>query len=466
MRSRFFFTIFGVLILTVVASSVVHFSFFRAERLRLVDQQIQSIASSLVSNLSVVEFEDIEETEEVISETLGSERIRMLIYIRGAKGESIYLNRNAQILDYLPPLSPQRETYRVNGHMIRVLNLPLKDMNWILQVGLVLDQGQVHWRTVSYSVIFYIALILVVMLVGSYFLTVSLLRPLRSLASYLKYVAESPTDAAALAQAPGASLFSSGPSRGRIGRRMARYDEFSQLVVAIQQLNQKINARFLLMHSWTAQMAHELKTPLTIIRNSIESVQVKLGHADADLVEAQQEIDHLGRVISSFLEWVRLEKLPGNPEDLHALHLANVARDVARKLNKLNHDRIALRVEGNALVFAKPDLLTQLFTNLLQNALQYSPQNSPVELVVEDRKITVQDRGAGIPPRVLEKIGEPFNWGAETHLSPSGSTLVARGSGLGLAWIKSICTRYGWTLDLDSTAKGTRITVTCYESPN
>ena len=449
LRLRFFLTILAVLLATVAAVSVVHFRFFRTERIRLVDQQLQGFASGLVPNLSIVEFENIDEADQVVSETLGTDRITLLIVIRAPDGSVVYRNRNAQIVDFMAPLLPQWQTLEVQGHWVRMLNFALEDNVGTLQLGLVLDQGQVRWRTLSVSVFLYIALIFVVMVIGAFFLTRLLLRPLRSLAQYVKHLSDSPEGAHGLFVTPEGML-------RRTSRKFpGRGDELSELIVAVEHWNQKVREEFGATRAWTAQMAHELKTPLTIVRNSLELIQSRTDQFGPELRDAQEEIDHLGRTISGFLEWMRLENSAGVPDELHALRLGAFAENLVQKINKWNQNRIQFSSEDDFQVFAKPELLSQVLSNLMQNALQYSPQDKAVEVKVMSNVVLIHDFGEGIPESVMKRLGAPFNWGHERHTSQSGSTTLARGSGLGLAWVKTVCEKYGWEFSIEGSGGGT-----------
>ena len=97
-----------------------------------------------------------------------------------------------------------------------------------------------------------------------------------------------------------------------------------------------------------------------------------------------------------------------------------------------------------------PIHLDQLLTNLISNALKYSPSTEKVWVKVEGNLVSVEDRGQGIPQSVLEKLGQPFNFQRQEGI---------KGSGLGLAWVNTICKKYGWTLRITRDSGTTRVQV-------
>jgi signal transduction histidine kinase len=88
-------------------------------------------------------------------------------------------------------------------------------------------------------------------------------------------------------------------------------------------------------------------------------------------------------------------------------------------------------------------------TNLLSNACKFSAPPLPVEVELSGRGFRIVDQGKGIPRDVLERLGQPFNTGNEE----------SSGTGLGLAWVQTICRRFHWKLNIQSSLQGTEISV-------
>jgi len=239
--------------------------------------------------------------------------------------------------------------------------------------------------------------------------------------------------------------------RRYMGGFWAKSDEFSSLLNAVQKLIDRINQNYKLTRSWTLQMAHELKTPLAIIKAETQSKKKSNLLPEAYAQDVISEVQHMSETISQFLDWAELE----NSElqrDLHALRMKTVVKSVASRLEKINPGRIRLELHSDFSVFANPSHVDQLITNLLTNALKFSPESEKVDLVLSGHSLMIRDYGPGLPKEVKERIGIPFNVGTSVG---EGQT----GSGLGLAWISTVARLYRWEFAISSDGTGTNATV-------
>lgn len=185
-------------------------------------------------------------------------------------------------------------------------------------------------------------------------------------------------------------------------------------------------------------MAHELKTPLTIVNRDFEVIAESYRVEKKSVEEVQANIDKISQTVSSFLDWAELtsQKIPGS---LYVVNMEDVLTPIVNNLQKLYGPRIQIQAQENFQVLSNPLHLEQLLTNALSNALKYS--EAAVTLNYAKSEISIADKGAGIPPEVLARIGSPFNKSAHTKKS----------IGLGLAWIKTICDLYGWNFEFTTT---------------
>jgi signal transduction histidine kinase len=237
-------------------------------------------------------------------------------------------------------------------------------------------------------------------------------------------------------------------------------DEFSSLVMTSKKLIDRINLNYKLTHAWTMQMAHELKTPLAIMRVEIERQTKAAQWTEGASRELIQEISQMSAIISQFLDWAELESAQ-EPKDLHALRLQAVVREVVARLDKISPGRLRLRISpemgSDFSVFAKPIHVDQILTNLITNALKFSPETAPVEILIEKNCLKVKDLGAGIPAEVLERQGQPFNIGVNVAADIFGKS----GNGLGLAWVSTVAKLYRWDFELRTSPQGTEA-VLCF----
>jgi two-component system sensor histidine kinase KdpD len=197
-----------------------------------------------------------------------------------------------------------------------------------------------------------------------------------------------------------------------------------------------------------AAVSHDLRTPLAAIvggASSLRSQRDRLSPAEQErlLASIENEAEYLSTLTENTLQLVRLS---GASLQLRR-DWESVEEVVGAVLGRVRqHDpsrRIKSRVPaGLPLVKADPVLLSQVLCNLLDNALKYS--DGPVDLVAGaeggELRITVKDRGPGIPEEEQARLFEPFMRGDQGH--------GRRGAGLGLAVCRAIAQAHGGRLTL------------------
>ena len=452
MKRRFIITIAIVLAITVGGIGLLQYFLFRAEQFRLIDQQIESVASLLASSdLTTIELKGFEDAADIIDDVTGGEHPNQFFLVYSRTGNLIYKSANA---DYLPdniPLTPTWQTIENEGHYIRVLSIPLEKHrpgiafsgghHRMLQTGIILDEALVRWREVGRYVFIYSSLIIVLILLSTIILSATLLTPLRQLAAYLRFMG-SRFDEKQMVKDENAI-----PAANLAAQLMKHKDEFGQLVVAAQSLHERVGRALKTTQVWTAQMAHEMKTPLTILQNSLEGIRSagELEAKDKAALEAQKEVTHLNSLISGFLEWTSAENFPTTDADVHAIRLNTEVEEIAQKMLRAHPGRVKIELESDVRVFARPAFFQQAVSNLISNALKYSPAHADVRVVLRNDTLSIFDEGGGIPPDVLKNLGQPFNYGLTDR----------HGFGLGLAWVSTICRKYGWELRFINSGGGT-----------
>lgn len=415
---------------------------FRAEQYRQIDNRIEATASALISSdLTEADLKEFEEAEDIIQEAIGGERFNQFIIIRGAGGQEVYRSPKAELLPKSLPIESKWQTIEQGGHLVRVLTVPLAHIpnpraretvrsdERVLQTGLILDEDLLRWKEISRHTIIYSILLLLMISFATLALSEALLRPLKELALYLRFLGRGADERQIVkeeaVQLPPFQLDT-------------RDDEFGALVKEAAALHERITAGLKKTQAWTAQMAHEMKTPLTILQNSLERSR---SETDPELRskaidEAVAEVLHLNALISSFLDWSSAENFSGGTDLLEAVHLGPVVRSLVEKLDRQDPGRLRFECDSSLLVFARKGFVQQAVSNLVTNALKYSPKGSSVTVQLVGHELHVIDEGPGLPPEVLEQLGRPFNHGSHPN----------RGFGLGLAWVRTICQKYDWHL--------------------
>ena len=214
---------------------------------------------------------------------------------------------------------------------------------------------------------------------------------------------------------------------------------------------------------FTANVSHELKTPLTSIRGAAELLSkglVKAEDQEQFYTLITVETERLISLINDILELSELESVAiDRPrETASPLQLAREVEAILRP--EAGKKNVAIYVsgdEGDAVI--SPDRLKELLMNLMENAVRYGKENGGVEVKItradESVTITVRDDGIGIPDEALPHIFERFY-----RVDKSRSKLTG-GTGLGLAIVKHICQLYHGGLKVESElGKGTTFTVT------
>ena len=195
-----------------------------------------------------------------------------------------------------------------------------------------------------------------------------------------------------------------------------------------------------------ANVSHELRTPLQSILGFSELGSLR-GRTQPRLAELFTDVHRAGqRMLSLVNDLLDLSKIEHGAEPLQPerLDLAPLAAAVARELEPLlaaRRLRLATDLGADLLVLADPLRLQQLLGNLLANAIRFSPEGGLIELAARhdedgEVRVTVADRGPGIPPDELESIFEAF-------VQSSATKNAAGGTGLGLAICQRIAEAHG-----------------------
>ena len=213
---------------------------------------------------------------------------------------------------------------------------------------------------------------------------------------------------------------------------------------------------------FTANVSHELKTPLQGIIGSAELIEngmVKPEDLPRFVGHIRKEAQRLVTLIGDIIRLSQLDEgveLPREPVDLRAL-----AQEVARDLDgAAKQKNVALHVEGEpAVVQGVRRLLYETVYNLCDNAIQYNVDGGSVTLRTEkagqEARITVADTGIGIPQDAQARVFERFYRVDKSHSKASG------GTGLGLSIVKHAVQYHNGKIALQSTpGHGTSITVT------
>ena len=242
-------------------------------------------------------------------------------------------------------------------------------------------------------------------------------------------------------------------------------DELDRLAQNLNLMLERIGELMRGMKEVSDNIAHDLKTPLTRIRNRADEALRTAESPDALRAAIEgviEDSDGLIRVFNALLTIARLEA--GNaPESVRRFDAGAVAREVAELYEPLAEDRglsLTVRTEPDLILDGNRELVGQAIANLIDNAIKYgarSAEAAPQEITVsatraDDRiRLTVADHGPGIPEAERGRVLDRF-----VRLDAARSR---PGFGLGLSLVNAVARLHGGSLDLADNAPGLAVTL-------
>lgn len=219
--------------------------------------------------------------------------------------------------------------------------------------------------------------------------------------------------------------------------------EMLPLVHAINAALDRLEQGFKAQREFTADAAHELRTPLAILRTNVDLI------ADQQVARAlRQDIDMMSRLVDQLLNFAELETLVIHPDevaDLHAVCL-EVASYMAGLATKQGKTLVVSECPERVLIRGNADVLGQAVRNLVENALAHTPVSTTVEIdVTGEPAISVKDEGPGVSEAERELIFRRF-WRRDRRRAGS--------SGLGLSIVSRIAEAHGGNVSVTNRATG------------
>lgn len=228
--------------------------------------------------------------------------------------------------------------------------------------------------------------------------------------------------------------------------------ELDSVVAALNVLFERVDAALQNERRFTADAAHELRTPLAALQAQVQAAQLAPDGAARraaldKCLRAQSRMTHL---VEQLLTLARLEAhtLPQLQDTDAAALLQEVCAELAPQALAAGVD-LDLAAPPQCHLAAQPELLGILARNLVDNAIRYSPRGARVtvtlELAAQDMKLMVEDGGPGVAPEQLARLGERF-----MRLAPH----QAPGVGLGLSIVRRIAALHRARLEFSNRSEG------------
>lgn len=282
--------------------------------------------------------------------------------------------------------------------------------------------------------IFVITLLLIIVCtVIAHYLTKSLIEPIEKIASNVDQLGE-----------------------------LTAYEELVPFIATIRNQHEDIIKNAGMRQEFTANVSHELKTPLAAISGYSELIENGMA-SDADVMRFAGEIHHnADRLLTLINDVIRLSELDvvDREEPFEVIDLYEITETCVNMLqiNAETHD-VTLKLQGvKSFVSSGKQMMEELVYNLCDNAIRYNNKGGEVMVSVRPEGdqvvLSVADTGIGIPVEHQERIFERFYRVDKSRSKSTG------GTGLGLAIVKHIVAKNSASMTLDSEAgKGTEIRV-------
>ena len=225
-------------------------------------------------------------------------------------------------------------------------------------------------------------------------------------------------------------------------------DTYEELAPLVDNLNLHNQMR----KEFSANVSHELKTPLISISGYAEIMANGIAKEEDNKLFAQKIYDESQNLINKINDIIKISKLDENRIDLEyqRINYSQLINNCINKLEKFIEDKhikvnfTSKEIYGFAIVYVMEDIIY----NLIQNAIKYNKNNGKVDIdIKQDRKnviITIADTGIGISDMDIDRIYERFFRSDRSHSSN------IEGSGLGLAIVKHGINLHNGTITCDS----------------
>lgn len=260
-----------------------------------------------------------------------------------------------------------------------------------------------------------------------------------------------------------------GKSAGYVSAADPEIDDLGQLSILLDEAHARIAAdaarsaaRQTALEQHLANVAHDLRTPLSSLQLTIEELAADTrGHRDL-IRSAIDEIVYMGSLIENLYLACRLEEGADPLANDPRVDLCAVVDDVSRRFSMLGRARgievIGAHPDGAVWATCNSTMAARVLANLVHNAVSYGQTGGHVGVVLESTKdafsLMVIDDGPGVPPEDLPRIGE------RTFRSDEARQRDDAGGGLGLAIVGEVCRRAGFIVTYGTEEpRGLRVTI-------
>jgi len=326
------------------------------------------------------------------------------------------------------------------------------DILGVVRFSLPLSEVQLQIQLIYRAVLYGAIVAIVIALTIAYFVSRSITSPIRQMQEIAQQIAKGDFSA-----------------KVKIGSK----DELGELAKSLNTMADKLQQKMenlkqmdRMKTDFVANVSHELKTPLTLIKGYIETLEDKAIN-DKDKARKfisiiKEHADRLENIINDLLSLSELELsrrcIEKTDCDLKSL-IDEVALGFGHALARKNQV-LNVNSQGNDLrIKADRDKIEQVFVNLIDNAIKYTQEAGTIEISIRDQQdavtVTVQDNGIGIPKEHIDRVFERF------YRVDKARSRELGGTGLGLGIAKHVVLAHNGEIHIESrVSKGTIVSVT------
>ncbi len=235
--------------------------------------------------------------------------------------------------------------------------------------------------------------------------------------------------------------------------------ELQPVVIAFDDMLDRLEDSFTRLSQFSADLAHELRTPLANIRGEAEVALTRPRSPEeyqAVIESSVAECARLSGIIDNLLFLARAEAAESQVQRSVFDGRAAIEKIAAYNESIAEERHLNLRCEGEGEVYADPVLFGRAVSNLVDNAVRFTPEGGKIVIALainqDGAEITVGDTGCGVAAEHIPRMFDRFY-----RADPSRSS---EGTGLGLALVKSIADLHGGAIEVTSeVGEGTRVTL-------
>ncbi len=236
--------------------------------------------------------------------------------------------------------------------------------------------------------------------------------------------------------------------------------ELDMLISSINHLASSLETLERLRKQLTEDVAHELRTPITILQSYLEAMTEGVWDVSNERLEScYEEVIRIGKLVGDLEKLSKIES-DNLKLDKHRLDLLELIEKTVQSFQgEIVNKNLEVNVNGeNTEILADPDRLQQVIVNLLSNAIKYSKENGTISLSIFEKKDVVgfyiKDNGIGISEEELPLIFERF------YRTDKSRNRATGGTGIGLTIVKSIMEAHGGRVLAESRKEeGSKFTV-------